>query len=396
MKIGYSYWGYLADEKYDKNGNMLSTPDGNTFYSWSLIHELLDRGNEVYQMMPNRDKPAEYFFGKDLMFNKFCTKQRRRAYNEMHKEMYESVDWTKITKEELFAIWDAYEVKNFDCIIHEWRMLIPGRNSMDCTRDDKWQPDYAIQKALIDYCSKNDILLIIFDLDYKLTQDEYMKIRRNVRHIKVFELGHKWKGEDCYHFEIPFDTEELKTGYKKELRTEGFETELVYIGNRYERDKCIDRYIPQDVHTTFYGNWLQPKYSDCKDRWPFINYRERLQASQIPAAYDKSLCTILLAKEEYYKYGFMTARILEALYYGCLPLFPLNYGVNTIHKYAGDASDWVTVVDSNDVSKVVKHLKNNPGKRNELIEYMRQRLDFMDVRYVVNVILCICSSKGKI
>ena len=32
MRIGYSYWGFLGDRKYDDNGNLLSTPDGNAFY----------------------------------------------------------------------------------------------------------------------------------------------------------------------------------------------------------------------------------------------------------------------------------------------------------------------------------------------------------------------------
>ena len=43
MKIGYSYWGYLGDTKYDKNGKMASTPDGNAIYSWSIIYQLMKK-----------------------------------------------------------------------------------------------------------------------------------------------------------------------------------------------------------------------------------------------------------------------------------------------------------------------------------------------------------------
>ena len=46
--VGYFYWGYLGDKKFDKNGNEVSTPDGNAFYSWSIIKALQDAGHLVY------------------------------------------------------------------------------------------------------------------------------------------------------------------------------------------------------------------------------------------------------------------------------------------------------------------------------------------------------------
>lgn len=386
MKIGYSYWGFLADEKYDNEGNKLSTPDGNAFYSWCIIDELLKRGNEVVQIMPNRDKPAELFLGKDAMFSRFCTKQRLNAYNNMYKNMYDNVDdWYYMKDKDLKKIWMDNGIDKLDVILHEWRMLIPGRND---GHGKGFQPDYFIQNALIDFCIEHKISLIIFDLDYKLTEMEQRRLFNKSPMIHFFELGHKWKCSSSQHVEIPFNIEELRKGIKP-LRKDGFENELVYIGNRYERDNCIDRYIPDDIDVKFYGNWLQAGYNDCVDKWPYIKYGDRLQASEIADVYDRSVCTILFAKDEYYKNGFMTARILEALYYGCLPLFPINYGVNLISKYAGAASDLLTVVDKKDVSKVIKHYRNNISKRNELIEYLRNRLAFMDVQYIVNSIMCI-------
>ena len=55
-KCGYSYWGFLGDTKMDKDGNLLSTPDGNAFYSWSIIRQLQKDGYVVVQVMPDRDR----------------------------------------------------------------------------------------------------------------------------------------------------------------------------------------------------------------------------------------------------------------------------------------------------------------------------------------------------
>ena len=32
-KVGYSYWGFLGDVKMNSNCDIISTPDGNAFYS---------------------------------------------------------------------------------------------------------------------------------------------------------------------------------------------------------------------------------------------------------------------------------------------------------------------------------------------------------------------------
>ena len=44
--VGYFYWGFLGDKKF-RNGKEVSTPDGNAFYSWSIISELQKRGYDV-------------------------------------------------------------------------------------------------------------------------------------------------------------------------------------------------------------------------------------------------------------------------------------------------------------------------------------------------------------
>lgn len=385
MRVGYSYWGFLGDVKLDKDGNKLSTPDGNAFYSWSIIKGLLDRNIDVYQLMPDRDKPAYEHIGLENMFSKFCKADRITAYANMNKTLYDGFDFKTCTRQDLMQLWYDKGIDKLDVILHEWRMLIPGRNDQDSRlSNEQWQPDYFIQDCLIEFCIRNNISLIIFDLDYKITEEQFKTLFNQSPLIHLFELGNKWNNySNCHHVEIPFDFEELKNGWKS-LRESAFQTDLIYIGNRYERDDYIDKYVPSGLVTSFYGNWLQPGYDDCKDRWPHIHFGHRVQASEIGSLYDTSVCTILLAKDEYYKYGFMTARVLEALYYGCMPLFPIDYGEDVIERYAGNRKKFLTVRDSNDVEQMVRFFAKNNSIRNDTIKYLRNRLGFMDKQYIVN------------
>ena len=79
MNIGYSFWGYLGDLKFDPEGNLASTPDGNAFYSWSIISEALKRGYSVKRIMPDRDAVGYKMLHKYL-FNSWCREDREKAY----------------------------------------------------------------------------------------------------------------------------------------------------------------------------------------------------------------------------------------------------------------------------------------------------------------------------
>lgn len=397
MHIGYSYWGFLADVKYDSFGNELSTPDGNAFYSWSIIYGLQSKGHTVHTIMPDRDEPAFELVGVEGMFSKFCKSKRVSAYFGLQRYMYGvDFDWNTVTKEKLKSLWDKNLLYEFDVILHEWRMEIPGRNDLASIGKEGWQPDYLIQEALLEYCEENCIKLIIFDLDYKITKEEFNGLLGKMEYVYLFELGNKWNGTpNTKRVEIPFDSEELM-GASSVNPSPSKDIDLIYIGNRYERDEWIDRFIPddKDIKVNFFGNWLQPGYDDCVERWPHIEFGKRLQPGEIKYFYDKAKCTILLAKDEYYKHGFMTARILEAVYYGCLPLFPAWYGLDIVEKYAGVITKDVMVTDAEDVRILVKYYKNNPDALNNSIMYLRRHLAFMDYKYICNTIIDIGKGQG--
>lgn len=394
MRIGYSYWGFLGDRKYDDNGNLLSTPDGNAFYSWSIINKLQNDGHTVFGIMPDRDEPGFRIEGINL-FSSWCKNSRANAYLSLRHVEYLyffSYDNRRyMTREKLMDIWDSYDIKSFDAIIHEWRMPIIGRNTEADEDGENWQPDLFIQDVLVEYCVKNNIKLIIFDLDYKIPKDVVSDFVRVTKNIYIFELGNKWSSlayetnGRCRKVYIPFDFRFMNLFKPKTIFTD----DIVYIGNRYERDWCINKYLKNVPGVKVFGNWLEGQRRSDKE-WPMINFGKRLQTSDMHDAYSNSATTILLAKKEYCENGFMTARILEAIFYGCVPLFIEEYGEDVINLYAGCFADELTVRSSEDVIKKSKMFREDVHFRNRVISYLRTHLWFMDVssfaRNVYNVI----------
>lgn len=406
---GYSFWGYLGDIKFDKEYNVVSTPDGNAFYSWSIISELQRRGYKVVQMMLDRDAIGYDLLGDEL-FSSWVTSKRAQAYIETEKINFyrDTINYFKIyakehgenyltcielIKSRILTRFEAY--KNLKFILHEYRMLIPGRNDYESVFKDDWQPDYLIQECIFDFCIKYHKRLILFDLDYKLDYDVCRDLRSKGCPVIVFELGTKWfrtfecTGEDveARKVYIPFDFDnidffilppDIKYRYQN----------LVYIGNRYERDWCIDKYIPEDIdRCMIYGNWLEGGRDSAK-RWSKLNFGERLQTADMYNVYQRSVATILLAKREYCNYGFMTARILESIFYGTVPLFIEEYGKTIISDFAGKYAEYLTVSSKDDVKQRVMELRKKANGRwiNVIIKYLRDYLKFMDVKNFVDTI----------
>ena len=133
--VGYFYWGYLGDKKFDKNGNEVSTPDGNAFYSWSIIKALQDAGHLVY-LFSDRDNVGSTKMGSDL-FASFAQEPRTAAYiDSVHTLGREDED--RILKDMEYAI-------------VEWRWEIPGRNDEQTKINNPsgYQPDLEMMKDII-------------------------------------------------------------------------------------------------------------------------------------------------------------------------------------------------------------------------------------------------------
>lgn len=384
-KMGYSFWGYLGDFKYDTSGEEVSTPDGNAFYSWSILQEFQRRGYETILVMPDRDANSEIANVEvDSVFCAFAGSARLDAYLRATKSLGPR---TVLTKMLVFDAWDKVGLRDCSFILHEWRMEIPGRNDYDSMHKVGWQPDLVLQDYLIEYCEYNSIELVIFDLDYKLTEGQFAKIEN---FATIVELGSKWSSskykELSRKVHIPFDFTLMAPAVRPSHLCD---TSLVYIGNRYERDWCIDKYLDEPVEgMKVFGNWCEAG-RDSENKWPWINFGKRLMPKELGDEYIHSVCTILLAKEEYCKYGFMTARLLEAVFYGCLPLFMEEYGKDTIEEYAGSLADMLTVGSAEDVRNKVELFSACPSLRKEVILSLANRLKFMDVQYFANDVECL-------
>lgn len=372
MLVGYSFWGFLGDIKYNKDFEKVSTPDGNAFYSWSIIRAFQSLGMNVKTIFPDRDK-----FGYDKLgiklFSSWGEGARHGAYsNSLHVD-YDNIDFSHCTYDDIKKVFDKSFVFECSFILHEWRMKIIGRNDYNSRQNENWQPDLFLQDCLIRYCNENNIPMILFDLDYKLLDEDVERIKK----CAVIELGDKWNRKNkvlSKRVNIPFCFDIINEFRLKK----SYQNNLVYVGNRYERDWCIDKYIPLNSDKIkIYGNWNEGN-RNSKEKWPLINFCNRLQTSEMRSVYSNSATTILLAKEEYCKEHFMTARIIEAVFYGCLPLFIDEYGDETISYYAGDFNEILKVKNSNEVKLKSDFFAENSELRNKIIIYLRDRLRVMD------------------
>lgn len=396
--IGYSYWGFLGDDKYNMHGDKLSTPDGNAFYSWSIISEFQRRQYDVIQVMPDRDFPG-FVMNNTKLFSSWCTSKRYFAYDKMVKSSddkfldYEHAS-TLWDSKLIWDVWRSMGLHECQFIIHEWRMEIPGRN--DLASKDKvegWQPDLLLQNELVTFCRTYDIPLVVFDLDYKLEEKVVREILESGVNLRIIELGTKWNklpGIYAQQVEIPFDFSSIDTF--DVIDTKYCNKGLTYVGNRYERDWCVYKYInphtskSKPMHATFYGNWKEAG-RDSAVRWPYIDFKPRVQLSEMHDVYSHSVATILMAKEDYCDNGFMTARIIEAVFYGTLPIFISEFGEETIHKYAGGVADILTVRDFNEVDDIVRTYRRKSNDRKQIISYLRKYLNFMDVSNFVERVI---------
>ena len=132
-----------------------------------------------------------------------------------------------------------------------------------------------------------------------------------------------------------------------------------------------------------YGNWKESG-RDSEERWKKLNFGDRIQTSQMRDIYSDSIATILLAKQEYCDHGFMTARLVEAILYGTVPLFIEEYGRGLIQTFAGMYAESLTVRSKKDVKVLVGTLKSNVLIRERIIKYLRMHLRFMDCKFFVN------------
>lgn len=309
MRCGYLFWGHLGDKLCD---TARDTPDGNAWYSFSIIKELVERGHTVYGMTLDRDRKCVDAYGEDKVFSSFRKDSRKTAYH-----CIKWINWD-------FNTYECYDFPDLDVLLLEWRFLIPERNGPDDYGKPWFQPDFHMQNRVLEYYRGKNTKIIIFDLDYKFEDSFAYEMGLDKSRTVIFETAVYPK--DGYYkrisVEIPFEMR----GNIPLVLSKDDDRELCYVGSRYERDDIIEKYIvpyseERRYKVLFYGNWN--KYLDLlylEKKWWFIQYHERIGHSSFRRVYSSSIACPLLGKKAYFKNGFMTARILECLYFGSIPI----------------------------------------------------------------------------
>lgn len=364
MRLGYSFWGFLGDVKEDAQGNTLSTPDGNATYSWSIIYEAQRRGWGVWSMQQDRDSPAWDRYGRDL-FSAFSQDKRSSAYENM---MRSNGTW----------------FPELDVLLLEWRFPIPGRNTPDMKDQVGYQPDLERQQKILDHYRGQNTKIIIWDLDHKLTLKEEMAFSGEIGgpdaifETSIDPLHQMWHRTSVEFPTVVDDLLQLPSGLFS--RDQG----LVYIGNRYERDEMIDRYIePISVMfpgiVSFYGNWPNT-IDECRSRWPGISFHGRVTTRDFHGIYKKTVACPLLAKQSYFDTGFVTPRVWEAILFGTIPIgFEEHLGIHNYCQFVARDSDQLTdyvelLGDMNRLGRMI------------LREEAAHRVKHMDVKFFVDEI----------
>lgn len=384
MRIGYGYWGFLGDKKCveDADGSLVevSTPDGNAFYSWSIIEELQKQGHIVMELMPDRDFVGYKRYGREL-FGAWATDARFKAYEDLELGMDGYIAEANADGSlKMLNVKMNEDAQGLDYVLWEWRWPIPGRNDLATYKSNPsaFQPDFVLQEAWLNMLKAMHVPVIVLDLDYKLTRADIIKYSI----AGVIELGDKWENNGlCMsrRLQIPFNFRHIHT-----FPIVAPEEDVVYVGNRYERDWCVNKYLPKG--SIVYGNWLEGN-RDSKETWPHLTFRKRLQTAEMYEAYSKASVTPLLGKLEYCEHGFMTARIIEAVFYGCLPLMlkEFRYG----EQYIPPRLRPCLIVESKaDVLNAAKAYRAAPDIREEAIEMLRYNLStLMSARQFVNELM---------
>ena len=156
---------------------------------------------------------------------------------------------------------------------------------------------------------------------------------------------------------------------------------ICYVGNRYERDETVYKYLDTIGNVDVYGKWLLGDVD-----FSGLVFHGRVHVPQMKEAYRTHMATLLMAKQEYYEHEFMTARILEAVFYGCVPFFAEEYGDNVIVKYAGMFSNLLKVRSAEELMTKTRILEEDRELAYHVLCYLVSHLSFMSSDKFVKIL----------
>lgn len=344
MKIGFSFWGFLAP--IEKN-TFVNTPDGVRGDRVDFVNEMLGRGHEVVRLQQQRDA-----------------------------EPYDGVQQ------------DSSGFPDLDLLYCEWRWP-----TWKNTGPNPSESDYSRQVALLDHYHKIGTPIVIHDGDLKLTGEEEQRWpnaivtdpcidSRFITRERIFVPWVSTLKRVCDPCEYSYN--------------------YTYVGNNYERDQQFSTYYAgpssdlrsRGIQTLVYGNWLQrsPERKDPRttvSSYPSVSFGGRISYKDIFPALASSIAVTHITKDEYASTGNITLRFYEAIQSSVPALIPDEYtrakpvGLDglLVVKSSRDVVeklDWLSRLSLRERTKLVDDQERairsiidpTPGSRVDLIEHI--------------------------
>lgn len=186
------------------------------------------------------------------------------------------------------------------------------------------------QMELIQLAGKADVPLLVTDGDHKMTLDDITYIQSNAWAVLTApELAPRKQFRQLF-YPNPY---ELRNPMVNRMPFFS-DTELIYIGNNYERwDQWVEFIAKPSnlgMKTKCFGNWLEPHpdrqtKDEVKKAAPKISFPGRLAQTAIIDQYLTADTTVHLAKPSYCETGFVTMRWAEAAAAGTFAFIPREF-----------------------------------------------------------------------
>lgn len=348
MKIGFSFWGFLAP--FEQN-SYVNTPDGTRGDRIDFVDELLKAGHQVIRLQRQREE-----------------------------SLYPG------------TVVDSEGFPDVDVVYCEWRWPT-WKNSGDSPSE----PDYQRQTQILDYYHKRGTPIIIHDGDLKMKSEDELRWPNAVlsdpcvipKLLTRKRLSIPW----CNNMVRLHEANEGSYNY-------------MYVGNNYERDVQFSTYYgtpssalrKKGIQTVVHGNWLQ-KSPERKDpshaivNNPYISFGSRLSYKDIFPVLNSAIAVSHITKDEYMPCGNITVRFYESIISEVPSLVPNEY----IHARPMGLDGELIIRNSDDVVKKVEWLFGLSKKdRRQLVDAQEKALrTVVDPRPAVRVSLIERIAKGE-
>jgi hypothetical protein len=348
MKVGFSFWGFLAPFE---NQTYVNTPDGTRGDRIDFVDELVKSKHEVFRLQQQREDVLHP--GTTVCSDSF---------------------------------------PDVDVVFCEWRWPT-WKNS----GPNPPEPDYNRQAELLDYYHKKGVPIIIHDGDLKMKSEDELRWPNAILADPCVKPKHQTRRR----LSVPW----CNNMVRQCSATEG-SYNYTYVGNNYERDEQFATYYgrPSEflrangIQTMVHGNWLQrsPERKDpshAVSRNPYISFGPRLSYRDIFSALNNAITVSHITKDEYMPCGNITVRFYEAIMSEVPALIPHEY----VHARPIGLDGELIIKDSSDVVEKVKKLFTLSKKeRTALVDAQEDALrKIIDPRPATRVALVERIAKGE-